>query len=67
MSKTEKPDDEMLAEYDFSQSIPNPYTRGRRMSEAVFLDPDVRAAFPTSKQVNEALRSLLRSGKKKPA
>lgn len=58
MSNSENQLDEMLPEYDFSKSGPNPYARGRRMSEAVFLDPDVAEVFQDSKSVNEALRPL---------
>jgi len=51
--------DEILSAYDFSRSAPNKfaarYTAG---SKVVVLQPDVAAAFPTSVEVNEALRAL---------
>ena len=51
--------DEILPEYDFSQSSPNKYAaRYAAGSLVVVLEPDVAAAFPTSEEANEALRSL---------
>jgi hypothetical protein len=51
--------DEILPEYDFSHSLPNKYaSRYAAGSAVVVLDPDVAAAFPTSRAANEALRAL---------
>jgi hypothetical protein len=51
--------DEILPEYDFSQSQPNKYaSRYAAGSMVVVLEPDVAAAFPTAGQANEALRAL---------
>jgi len=59
--------DEILPEYDFSRGRRNPYaTRYQSGSTVVVLDPDVAAAFPTGREVNEALRVLARlAGKNK--
>jgi hypothetical protein len=52
--------DDILPEYDFSQSSPNKYaSRYAAGSVVIVLDPDVAASFPTSKKVNAALRSLV--------
>jgi len=51
--------DEILPEYDFGHSKPNPYaSRYAAGSSVVVLDPDVAAAFPTAKEANDALRAL---------
>ena len=51
--------DEILPEYDLSRSSPNKYaTRYAAGSVVVVLEPDVAAAFPSSGEANEALRSL---------
>lgn len=51
--------DEILPEYDFSKAIPNKYaSRYAAGSSVVVLEPDVAAAFPTSREANEALRAL---------
>ena len=53
------PLDEVLPEYDFSRSRPNPYaTRHAKGSVVVTLDPEVAAVFPGSREANEALRAL---------
>jgi hypothetical protein len=53
--------DEILPEYDFSRARPNPYAaRYRAGSAVVVLDPDVAAAFPSGREVNQALRTLAR-------
>ena len=55
---TERP---MRKEYDFRGAVVGKYAR--RYAEGtnmVLLDPDVAVAFPDSKSVNEALRSLVR-------
>lgn len=51
--------EEMRAEYDFSKGVRAKYAS--RMAEGsivVVLDPDVAAAFPDAKAVNEALRKV---------
>ncbi len=50
---------EMREEYDFSRGVRGKYAkRFARGSNVVVLDPDVAALFPTSKDVNKALRAL---------
>jgi hypothetical protein len=50
---------EMRAEYDFSHGVRGTYAkRFAQGSNVVVLDPDVAALFPTSKDVNKALRAL---------
>jgi hypothetical protein len=52
-------DDTMRAEYDFSGGVRGKYDEQfRKGSNVVVLDPDVSKAFPTSRSVNMALRSL---------
>lgn len=65
MSKESREDDyEMDAEYDFSNSVRNPYAaRFREGTRQVQLDADVSAAFPDSQSVNEALRGLIKIAK----
>ncbi len=51
--------DEILPEYDFSRASRNKYaSRYAAGSAVVVLEPDVAAAFPSSGEVNEALRAL---------
>ena len=58
-STVQIPADEILPEYDFSNSRPNKYAaRYAAGSTVVVLEPDVAAAFPSSDQANEALRAL---------
>jgi len=53
--------DEILPEYDFSKAERNKYaSRYARGSAVVVLEPDVAAVFPTSREVNEALRGIAR-------
>ncbi len=58
-----EPEDEMRAEYDFSQlkgRVRGKYVeRYREGTNLILLDPDVAAAFPDAKAVNEALRLLM--------
>ncbi len=58
-----KSNDEMRPEYDFdySKGVRGKYYKKllKEGSNVVVLDPDVAKAFRTSKEVNEALRSLL--------
>ncbi len=57
--------DEILPEYDFSRPSRNKYaSRYAPGSVVVVLAPDVAAAFPTSREANEALRALARIIKK---
>lgn len=51
---------EMRAEYDFSRGVRGKYASlYRRKTNLVLLDPELAAAFPDSKAVNDALRALL--------
>ena len=64
MKKIEIEDeDELRPEYDFSQlegGVRGKYTkRYREGTNLILLDPDVAAAFPDAKSVNDALRRLL--------
>jgi hypothetical protein len=60
--ETEEEDD-LRSEYDFSQmrgGVRGKYAeRYREGTNLVLLDPDVAAAFPDAKAVNDALRQLL--------
>src|SRR5207248_7277185 len=53
--------DEMLPEYDFSNGIRGLHYLGKTVM--VRLEKDVAAFFPTSKEVNEALRQLIVEGR----
>ncbi len=66
MSETRMDEDEMLAEYDFSNSKRAPYAERFREAGVRQLDADVREAFPTSEAVNQALRRLMESGAAMP-
>lgn len=57
--------DDMLPEYDFdySQARPNRFAARLTQIRTVTFAPDIAAAFPTAQSVNDALRSLLASGK----
>jgi hypothetical protein len=58
--------DEILPEYDFSKSRRNKYaSRDAPGSVVVVLDPDVAAAFGSSKEANDALRALAEIIKKR--
>jgi hypothetical protein len=61
-------DDDLAAEYDFSQLPVVKRGPGRRLPEVltVALDPDVAAVFSTTASVNEALRFLIRVTKDTP-
>jgi hypothetical protein len=57
-SKTSAADD-ILAEYDFRGAAPNRYaSRYATGSRVIVLEPDVAAAFPSSDDANNALRTL---------
>ena len=63
--RSERP---MRKEYDFRGAVVGKYAR--RYAEGtnmVLLDPDVAGAFPDSKSVNEALRSLVRIAERSKA
>lgn len=55
--------DEMRKEYDFKNGVRNPYVQRFQELNLVSLDPEVKAAFPDSKAVNEALRLLMKVAK----
>jgi len=62
MKKTEEDEDDLRPEYDFSQmkGVRGKYvSRYQEGTNLVLLDPDIAAAFPDAKAVNDALRSLL--------
>ena len=64
MKKVEsEEEDDLRPEYDFSQmkgGVRGKYAeRYRGGTNLVLLDPDVAAAFPDAKAVNDALRLLL--------
>jgi hypothetical protein len=64
-SKRGKKNEEMRAEYDFSNAVRGKYAkRFPRDVVMVTLAPDVAAAFPDAAAVNEALRLLLNTAKK---
>lgn len=51
--------DEILPEYDFSRASRNKHaSRYAAGSAVIVLEPDVAAAFPSSREANEALRAL---------
>jgi hypothetical protein len=61
-----KAQDDMLPEYDFSKGVRGKYAkRYAEGSNVVVLSPDMAKVFPTSESVNEALRTLVRVGKRK--
>lgn len=50
----------MRSEYDFLGGVRGKYAaRYLRATNVVLLDPELTAAFPDSKSVNDALRALL--------
>jgi hypothetical protein len=61
-------EDGMRAEYDLSQlkgRVRGKYVeRYREGTNLVLLEPDVAAAFPNAKSVNEALRLLMKVAQK---
>jgi hypothetical protein len=64
MKKAEsEEEDDLRPEYDFSQmkgGVRGKYVeRYREGTNLVLLEPDVAAAFPDARAVNDALRSLL--------
>jgi hypothetical protein len=61
--KENEMEDELLAEYDFTQmkgGVKGKYVeRYRAGTNLVLLDPDIAQAFPNDAAVNEALRMLI--------
>lgn len=65
MKKVEsEEEDDLRPEYDFSQmkgGVRGKYVnRYREGTNLVLLDPDIAAAFPDAKAVNDALRMVLK-------
>ena len=61
MPKAKRPiaDDDMRAEYDFSNAVRGKYyERFKASSNVVVLDADVSKVFPNAAAVNQALRVL---------
>ena len=55
----------MIPEYDFGNGVRGKYAkRYAEGSNVVVLSPDLAKVFPTSESVNEALRTLVRVGRK---
>jgi hypothetical protein len=71
MDPTPDPEDTLRPEYDLSQlkgGVRGKYSqRYQAGTNLVLLTPEVRAAFPTSKSVNEALKLLLNLAKQQVA
>ena len=60
MSKGDQLDSDMRGEYDFTGGVRGKYAeRYAQGTNVVVLDPDVAAAFPTRKAVNDALREQM--------
>ncbi|MBA2633235.1 MAG: hypothetical protein H0U86_09600 [Chloroflexi bacterium] len=58
---TPNSDPDLLDEYDFSTAVRGKYAeRYRQGTNLVQLDADVADVFPTARDVNAALRSLIR-------
>ena len=63
ISKMEATSGEMRAEYSFAGGIKNPYAeRYAKGTNLVLIEPELSVAFPGEKEVNEALRLLLKAG-----
>lgn len=61
MSSSDASDSHMGAEYDFSKGTRGKYAeRYAEGSNVVVLDPDVASEFKSAREVNEALREVLR-------
>jgi hypothetical protein len=62
MTEKEELEFEMEEEYDFSNAMPNPYSRyaKEKAALAVILDADVAKTYTTAEAVNKALRSVLK-------
>jgi hypothetical protein len=60
MSQEKNNEDEMLAEYDFSNGVVGKYAKQyAEGTNIVVLEPDVAKVFPDSAAVNQALRQLI--------
>ncbi len=63
----EEPEDDLRPEYDASVlkgGVRGKYLRAYNAgTNLALLDPDVRAAFPTDDEVNQALRTLMQGAK----
>ena len=63
-------EDDLRPEYDFSQmkgSVRGKYVeRYREGTNLVLLDPDIAAAYPDAKAVNDALRLMLHEKQNTP-
>lgn len=60
MKRINKRKSEMLPEYDFSRGVRGKYAKRYKLgSNIVVLENDVAAVFPTSNDVNKALRALV--------
>lgn len=60
MSKVNKPDAEMRAEYDLRDGVRGKYyARYKDGTNVVLLDPDLARVFRSSETVNHALRGYL--------
>jgi len=63
---TKRRSSEMRAEYDFSTGVRGVYTDAyRKRTNMVLIEPDLAAAFPDSKSVNNALRALVAIAERK--
>jgi hypothetical protein len=71
MKKGSEEDDDLRPEYDFRKlegHVRGKYVeRYREGTNLVLLDPDIAAAFPDAKAVNDALRLLLHNKHRPPA
>jgi hypothetical protein len=67
MSKSPRSSDpDPRDEYDFSNGVRGKYaSRFREGSNVVVLDPEIAAEFPSSEEVNDALRVVLKTRKSK--
>jgi len=66
MKQVKKTSDGMRTEYDFSTAVRGKYVeRFKQSSNIVRLDPDVFEMFPTSDEVNNALRLLASVARKR--
>jgi len=63
-TRTDDDDDEMMPEYDFSQTPRGRYAGFALGSKAVVLEPDVAEVFKDSEAVNKALRGVIKERKK---
>jgi hypothetical protein len=64
--KVSESSDEMRPEYDFSGGVRGKYVqRFREGTNIVILEPDVAAEFKDSAAVNDALREVLKSRRKR--